>query len=556
MLDIEGGSVSSEVPLPRWTVPSFHQTPGRYPLGTEAVNLSQLEDLASGLPVASRHPGYWAAYVFFIKRFWDLGLTPQTTTALGRFLRPHELVFACANLMCPDHAELPAILGRNTLAPMLRGKPETIPLDIGYLQNGLGGYGQVYRGAMAALELVLLDDANPKARVDAPMGELGNALADAFAGVLSGTAYARDHLDQMEGAVPRGVVEELAQAACFHHLAAGGEMRELLVSVLMGTAQPARHDHRARAESVRMFLDLAAATSDQPLDEGRFRRLLYWRVDEDASWQPSPAVESTWHRWWLVQHRELVVGALNTIFTHIVRWGLRGGGLIHPLSIGDWGGLVAGEEVPTLGAGSGLVRETGLRRLVDACDEHVRSDGWPMNITAPVREDQLLRAAASGRSPDAPAIAFTSLVLTLRRVSAFLDATGTDLRSWSALVDGGEARVSTSRLIEWLAHRCAAGGTVADAILDLARQYIVRQHLRVARSKLPEDTFRFHDEGQGTLRFVNQGDSNGLESISIRFDALASAVAELGLVTAPLGAAGHGLTDRGQSLLDAARGVS
>jgi hypothetical protein len=51
---------------------------------------------------------------------------------------------------------------------------------------------------------------------------------------------------------------------------------------------------------------------------------------------------------------------------------------------------------------------------------------------------------------------------------------------------------------------------------------------------------------------VNQGDSNGLESISIRFDAVASAVSELGLVAGPYGLAGHGLTDLGRSCLDSA----
>lgn len=58
--------------VPRWTIPSFRRTPGRYPLGTEAVNQNLLaQELASGLPVLSRHPRYWSFYTFVIKQFWD-----------------------------------------------------------------------------------------------------------------------------------------------------------------------------------------------------------------------------------------------------------------------------------------------------------------------------------------------------------------------------------------------------------------------------------------------------------------------------------------------------
>ncbi len=73
---------------------------------------------------------------------------------------------------------------------------------------------------------------------------------------------------------------------------------------------------------------------------------------------------------------------------------------------------------------------------------------------------------------------------------------------------------------------------------------MIRQHLRIARGKLPEDTFRFHEEG-GALRFVDQGDRQGINPISIRFNAMASALSELGLVAAPFGRAGHGPTQLG-----------
>ena len=73
--------------------------------------------------------------------------------------------------------------------------------------------------------------------------------------------------------------------------------------------------------------------------------------------------------------------------------------------------------------------------------------------------------------------------------------------------------------------------------------------LRIARTKLPEDTFRFHEDA-GALRYVDQGDRNGLNPISIRFNAVASALSELGLVAAPFGVVSHGPTTLGEELLD------
>jgi hypothetical protein len=552
VLDTSGDIVDSALPLPRWTIPSFRLKAGRYPLGIESVNFGQLDELASGLPVLSQHPRYWSAYTFIVKRFWDLGITPQTNPALGRFLRPHEIVFASASLLCQEHGELPGILGRNTLAPFLRPGPEQLSLDLEYLDQSLGGYGQVYRGAMADLGLVLPAEANPKARVDAPMGQLGTALAEAFAASIAGTTYAREHLDQTEGTIPIDVIRELGEASCFHRLAGGGPERDLLVEILTGTAQSPHPAHRNRAASIRMFLDLARATEGTAIDERRFRRLVYWGQDDpDATWRPSESVVATWRRWWLVQHRELVVSALNALFIHVVLWGLRGGGALRELSIQDWTDSAAPDATAAgLGVGLGPFRDVPIGRLVDACDEIVRAGGWPMDpsLAAP-QEDSLLAGTLRGTAPDAPSLAFAGLVLALRRVKSFLAGTNTAMGDWSGLVDGGDDRVSTARLVAWLTRRYELGGSVGDAISDLVRLYVVRQHLRIARGKLPDDTFRFHDDGGG-LRFVDQGDWGGLNPISIRFNALTSSLSELGLVAGPYGQPGHGPTVKGYSLLD------
>src|SRR4051812_48888248 len=172
-----------EPTAPRWTIPSFRRTPGRYPLATEAVNQGLLAtELASGLPVLSRHPRYWSFYTFVIKQYWDQQRQPQNNAALGRFLRPREVVFACAALVCQQHTiDFTTVLGRDTFVPWLnQNANDDLPLNLDYLVQSLGGYGQVYRGALQDLGLVLGAENNTEARLDAPFDTWGSAVADAF----------------------------------------------------------------------------------------------------------------------------------------------------------------------------------------------------------------------------------------------------------------------------------------------------------------------------------------------------------------------------------------
>ncbi len=376
-------------------------------------------------------------------------------------------------------------------------------------------------------------------------------MAEAFGQAIAGTTYARQHAGQTGGTIPLGVVRELAQASCFCRLAEAGTERDLLVDVLLGRRQPAHQAHRNRSSSVRLFLDLARATDALPIDEERFRRLLYWSADdEDGTWRPSAAVESTWRRWWLVRHRELVVGALNALLVHFVRWGLDRGGALRPQPIAEYAAAVAALRPPVdLGIGSATLAETELSAVVAALDASVRADGWPMDPgPSSPREDRLLDRAQRGVAADAPVHALIALLLALRRLPLFLEATGASSAERAVLDDGGVDRVATSQLVEWVERRLAASSSLADALADLLRTFVIRQHLRIARGKLPEDTFRFHEEG-GALRFVDQGDRQGINPISIRFNAMASALSELGLVAAPFGRAGHGPTQLGAEVL-------
>jgi hypothetical protein len=90
-----------------------------------------------------------------------------------------------------------------------------------------------------------------------------------------------------------------------------------------------------------------------------------------------------------------------------------------------------------------------------------------------------------------------------------------------------------------------AGATVSEFTRSLVLDFVIRQHERVAMSKLPDDTFRFRRDGD-RLRFSTLRAETGFNDS--RFTAVSTIVAELGLAGG-LQAADHALTPAGTSLL-------
>ena len=111
---------------------------------------------------------------------------------------------------------------------------------------------------------------------------------------------------------------------------------------------------------------------------------------------------------------------------------------------------------------------------------------------------------------------------------------------------GADGRLSLDGFVKSLHHRLTRqASTIADVARWLYDEYIIQQHLTVATSKLPENTFRFQREGH-RLRFVNL--YNSLQFNDSRFDALSTTLHELGLC-GDLQLASHPLTTDGAQLL-------
>jgi hypothetical protein len=254
----------------------------------------------------------------------------------------------------------------------------------------------------------------------------------------------------------------------------------------------------------------------------------------------------------MIQLRDHVVAALNSLFVDFARWGIENGGMMRALGLGDYVARVESLRLPsTAGLAAGATADTGTAELADVFDSIVADEGWPIVQSASaanaVSELALQALSNRGLSPVTPVSSTLSLLFAQRRLALRRRHQGLSVEEEAMVRDGGDERLATQTVFDWLATAIERKQPLSKIIVDLVRLMVIRQHLRVARSKLPEDTFRFYEEAGG-YRFVDHKDA-GLAPISIRFDALSSALFELGLIESPLTKEGHGPTDRGMEIL-------
>lgn len=560
--------------LPQWTVPSFQSIAGRYPLGLEAVSLNVLATrLAPGLPVLSRHPRYWSIYTYLIKRFQD---TQKPTTAtknpvLGRYLKSREIVFASAALLHHLPESLRNVVGSDTLGPWLRrhqSAATSLPVNLegelgNYLQQPMGGYGQIYRGAMADLELILRpENIREDISFDIAWGELGAAVANTFASAIAETRYVKEFIDKDIDEIPLNVVKELGEVSCFCLLRHHEPERRLLTDVLLGTAQATFHKvqeadqeflqrRKQRAETVRMFLDLADQTQGIALShEGIFRDLLYYGHSENgAVWYPERQhIQKIWRQWWLIQLREWVVGALNGIFSDFVSWGNRQGGLFAPLPVQDYVQYISTIPLTLPSLGEITLRQLSLGQLSVMLDNNLSSGAWPLSA----QKGEVEKISERSRlHQNNPAMVFVTLLVSQRRYVRIQQQQDFLAEEVALLRDGNRDRLSTKYIFDWLADQISHDTPASQTFEQLMQEMIISQHIRVALSKLSSnaDTFRFHEE-EGGVRFTPYSNVD-ISSISVRFEAISEALYGLDLISASLTKPSHGPTTYGWEILNA-----
>jgi len=164
------------------------------------------------------------------------------------------------------------------------------------------------------------------AHLDAPFGDLGKSLAEAFGGAIAGTRYAREFADQTEGSIPLSCSGNSVRRAAFTGWRRAESERDLLVAVLLGNRQKPHPGHGNRAASVRMFLDLARATAEPAHQRGAISApalLGRRRPGRFVATNTGSGADDVAAGGGSSGTRELIIGALNALFVHFALLGTR-----------------------------------------------------------------------------------------------------------------------------------------------------------------------------------------------------------------------------------------
>jgi hypothetical protein len=542
-----------------WTEALYRPSGGQDHLGLGSVSSDRiLPLLAPGINVLTPHPRYWSFYTFLLDEFWSRDL-PRTRKALSEFYLPRECIFSIGAQLCdrPEHSSSGAygqVIGSQKTGPLIGGDLAEYDPHFAYIGNDLGGYGYYYAAAIASMGLI--SPAIPAAGlpVDAPTPE-GKIVAQAFRDAVSETTYYREYFDDDTRLVPADVVREYIRVACLCQLRTEHSPdRSLLHDVYLhgGDADAAR----ARRGTLRMIVDLAEQTDGYPLTDDRFRRLVYFRSDgEGAVFRPGPATLETARRWRLLQAREYFSYAALRLWRHICLWGsdeTDGGQYGVPLAElwrhvdecldGDL--LAEALDVEVLGFDGDTPIAELLQWLGDVATADL-DDPWA--IEGVINEHILYRIGTAVPERDAvvPAMLWILLLLSARLGSPAL-ATQFE-GDWDLVRVGGVRRLGLDRYLRHVRRRSMSGVSLREMAHWITSDYVLRQHERVAVSKLPDDTFRFRQVGD-RLRFIRFDAPAGMNDS--RFNALGWSAVDLGFIGS-IFAESHTLTASGRALLDA-----
>ena len=314
--------LASSAPIPRtpvgpqWIAKMYPGKTGRDHLGLGSVSSDQiLPSLAPGINVLTQHPRYHSFYVFLLDEFWRRD-RPRTRREWIQFFRPRECIFSIGANLCdqPEHGKMPTIVGARSTASWAGERRSQYDSAASYIDSPLGGYGLYYRSVMAQLDLVYPGGPGFPYPVDVPT-EKGKTVAEAFRASVAATVYYRDYFDNDKARVPIAVIQEYIRQACLCRLQSPTAHDH---SLLLDHFLHAGSDAESRRASLRMMLDIAEQTQDHPLEQDRFRQLIYFGASESgASSDPIEEVKATHGKWRLYQAREYYALALNALWWRV-----------------------------------------------------------------------------------------------------------------------------------------------------------------------------------------------------------------------------------------------
>jgi hypothetical protein len=544
-------------PPPQWIAEMYAGKVGRDHLGLGSVSSDQiLTRLSPGINVLTVHPRYYSFYTFLLDEYWRREL-PRTRAAWARFYRPREFVFSIGAHLCqqPEHGDLGNIIGAQKTYGLAGQRREVYDTTFNYIKSDLGGYGLYYRSVIAELGLIYPGGPGFPYPVDVP-SERGKVVAEAFRSAVETTSYYEEHFALDATEVPIEVINKYISKACLCQLQTeSAPDRDIVRDIFLHAVDEA--SSLPRRETFRLFLDLADQTDGYAITQDHFRQLLFFGETEDgAAYEPSPSVESTYKKWRLYQAREYYAFSLNALWCHLCDWGVSNGGDSRPVPIEDfWAHLRQAldfdalaewleAEPPQFDVDASFDELLEWMNVVNELEPGERFDDVAGSNSL-LNEHDLYRGARNNRTDPTlmvgGAVSILGLIhLRFSEPELWLEP------EWTISRLGGEDRLSLHGFLRELRDRLQSHPSILEVLRWVFEDYVITQHLLVASSKLPENTFRFQREGARLRFFVLE---NALGFNDSRFEAISTSLHELGLC-GHLTREEHPLTEEGRVLLD------
>jgi hypothetical protein len=478
---------------PQWIQPSLKVTPGRDPLGLQTITLDRIMPrLLPGILVLSQRARYFSLHAFLLNEYQRLRL-PLNNNDLSSFIKLREFEYAVAVQLCPRGCgERPVgMVGKTRAAPVVEEHADEIPRRES-VESDLGGYGLYYKSPMIDMGMVVprgsaLGEAITPVDVLDPRGP-GPALADAFGSAIADTSYFREHM-LGPSAIPREVLEELAERACLCRLPDYPDEQALLRRALFEPPAPGyAEDTRQRCRSFALLLRELEREPEAAASNGAFMQAVW----DDFLADPAGdgALRRTVAQWAALAAKDWWQESLSSVWSHFLRVagvssnGLSPDGLDTVLGVE----LVPAGSIQVLGRTFEVTPEIGTAVLADSVGTG----------TADIPLDELRRWAAETDTVAAGLVLFFAL-------RNRIPTQASPSPGWFEIgALSSERQPSVLGFLYRFDRHLEAQPTLAQTLVWLTRRFVINAHEQIAYSKLPEFTFRFRWE-EGRLRFYTLG---------------------------------------------------
>jgi hypothetical protein len=483
-------------------------------LSLESTAENIYDQVTPGFTNLAKRARYYALYCWILHDYFGGGYEREE---FRTYFRRREHAYALA---CLSHNHKAGAVGDYGIMGSIRAKRNwnsgEDPVDVSksHMDSPLGGYGLYYRNAMQRAGLIYLEEGQARLTESASGEPSGRSLAEAFQRTIEDTTYFQRYRDEHD--VPRSVMEEYGGAACVCGMADsedGEVLRQALLQVDPPEPEPVvRGMHLSRAKTLTLIFDAIKNAGTERMDDGAWRRLMFYGTYADGRGyeMPEQLVENA-RTWRMYQQREYHVYALTGMWVALLGWLEER----RTATLEEWVEVLDQTlDLQRNGARFGLdlrkrsASELSLQEMFDSIAEAAGvTESFELALSedvsrgimrdAPCSESSIHRTLDGGAEMNLEDYAGSALWLSLVLLARTYGWMTEDAPSAALARTGGPQHWSVESYFREMTARRER--SVLDYLAWLY-QGLVRQHLAVALSKMPLDTFMLLYE-DGALHF-------------------------------------------------------